>query len=138
MADDFTVVKNEMGKAAVWTFLGLKKRKSDNQIDEKVAVCTTCNAQVKMSGGGTSNMQAHIRRHHSSIYLSTCPIILWTVAAPHDVTTSLRHSSLSSAFLTVSLSPKPVHSLFNANFKTSQDAEAHRPVFPCRLREKPA
>ena len=46
-----------------------------------------------------------IRRH-----LSICPIILWTVGAPHDVTTNLRHSSLSSAFLTVSLSPKPVHS----------------------------
>ena len=42
--------------------------------------------------------------------LSICPIILWTVGAPHDVTTNLRHSSLSSAFLTVSLSPKPVHS----------------------------
>ena len=96
MADDFTVVKNERGKAAVWTFMGLKKRKSDNQIDEKVAVCTTCNAQVKMAGGGvmfyvsqtihdqsaslntdienitggTSNMQAHIRRHHSSMLTS--------------------------------------------------------------------
>ena len=45
-----------------------------------------------------------------SIYLSICPIILWTVGAPHDVTTNLRHSSLSSAFLTVLLSPKPVHS----------------------------
>ena len=44
------------------------------------------------------------------IYLSICPIILWTVGAPHDVTTNLHHSSLSSAFLTVSLSPKPVHS----------------------------
>ena len=42
--------------------------------------------------------------------LSICPIILWTVRAPHDVTTNLRHSSLSSAFLMVSLSPKPVHS----------------------------
>ena len=47
---------------------------------------------------------------HLSTYLSICPIILWTVGAPHDVTTNLRHSSLSSAFLTVSLSPKPVHS----------------------------
>ena len=45
-----------------------------------------------------------------SIYLSICHIILWTVGAPHDVTPNLRHSSLSSAFLTVSLSPKPVHS----------------------------
>ena len=27
MADDFTAVKNERGKAAVWTFLGLKKTK---------------------------------------------------------------------------------------------------------------
>ena len=83
MADDFTVVKNERGKVAVWTCFfffffwgggggegGLKKRKSDNQIDEKVAVCTTCNAQVKMAGGGTSNMQAHMRRHHSSMLTS--------------------------------------------------------------------
>ena len=70
MADDFTVVKNERGKAAAWAFFGLKKRKSDNQIDEKVAVCTTCNAQVKMAGGGTSNMQAHMRRHHSSMLTS--------------------------------------------------------------------
>ena len=45
-----------------------------------------------------------------SIYPSICPIILWTVGAPHDVTTNLRHSSLPSAFLTVSLSPKPVYS----------------------------
>ena len=70
MADDFTVVKNERGKAAVWTFFGLKKRKSNNQIDEKVAVCTTCNAQVKMTCGGTSNMQAHMRRYHFSMLTS--------------------------------------------------------------------
>ena len=28
-----------------------------------------------------------------SINLSICPIILWTVGAPHDVTTNLHHSS---------------------------------------------
>ena len=45
-----------------------------------------------------------------SVYLSICPTILWTVGAPYDVKTNLRHSSFSSAFLTVSLSSKPVHS----------------------------
>ena len=60
--------------------------------------------------GSFESVQWNACEHRLSIYLSICPIILWTVGAPHDVTTNLRHSSLSSAFLTVSHSPKPVHS----------------------------
>ena len=65
----------------------------------RTEVGTQLQAQLQEQTDASSTM--------TTIYLSICPIILWTVGAPHDVTTNLR---LSSAFLTVSLSPKPVHS----------------------------
>ena len=46
----------------------------------------------------------------STTYLSIYPIVLVTVAAPHDLATNFRHSSRSSALLTASLSSKSVQS----------------------------
>ena len=43
-------------------------------------------------------------------YLSIYPIVLGTVGAPHDLAANIRHSSRSSALLTVWLSSKPVQS----------------------------
>ena len=61
--EDCTVVKNVRGKADVWRWFGLKKRKTDGQIEQNIAVCFHCGVSVKLAGG-TSNLQTHIRRHH--------------------------------------------------------------------------
>ena len=61
--EDYTVVKNVRGKAAVWRWFGLKKRKTDGHIEQNIAVCFDCGVSVKLAGG-TSNLQTHIRRHH--------------------------------------------------------------------------
>ena len=51
------------GKADVWRWFGLKKRKTDGHIEQNIAVCFDCCVSVKLAGG-TSNLQTHIRRHH--------------------------------------------------------------------------
>ena len=61
--EDYTVVKNVRGKADVWRWFGLKKRKTDGHIEQNIAVCFDCGVSVKLAGG-TSNLQTHIRRHH--------------------------------------------------------------------------
>ena len=54
-------VANPKGKAPIWEFF--RFRCKDGQVDSIKAYCTECKASVKL-GGGTSNMSAHVRRHH--------------------------------------------------------------------------
>ena len=54
-------VANQKGKAPIWEFF--RFRCKDGQVDSTKAYCTECKASVKL-GGGTSNMSAHVRRHH--------------------------------------------------------------------------
>ena len=61
MADDFDVVKNVKKKKG----FGLKKRKHD-RLEPDVAVCKKCKAQVKCTGGGTSNFYCHFKCQHPS------------------------------------------------------------------------
>ena len=63
-AFDFEIVKNTRAKSDIWRYFGLKKRKLDQQIEEHVAVCRECHATVRCTGGGTSNLSTHVRRHH--------------------------------------------------------------------------
>lgn len=65
--DDFEIVNNTKAKSDVWRHFGLKKRKSDSTIVEGIAVCHHCNMTPKTSGGGTTNLVTHLRRHHPSI-----------------------------------------------------------------------
>ena len=64
------MVKNPRGKALVWNHFGLKKN-SDGTIEQNVAICRACEYVVKCAGGGTSNLTAHMRRHHPSIGCET-------------------------------------------------------------------
>ena len=48
--EEHTIVANTKGKADVWRHFGLRKRKADGTIEEKTAVCLTCNIVVKTSG----------------------------------------------------------------------------------------
>ena len=68
--EEFTLVRNERGKSAMWGHFGQKKRKSDGKIDPEIAVCFHCNIEVKVSGG-TSNMSTHVRRHHPALMAKT-------------------------------------------------------------------
>ena len=59
-------VANPNGKAPIWEFFCFRCK--DGQVDSTKAYCTKaycteCKASVKL-GGGTSNMSAHVRRHH--------------------------------------------------------------------------
>ena len=64
---DFEVVHNKRAKADIWRHFGLKKRKSDSVIEEGIAICRQCEATIKCTGGGTSNMTTHMRRHHPDV-----------------------------------------------------------------------
>ena len=52
---------NPKEKAPIWEFF--RFRCKDGQVDSTKVYCTECKAPVKL-GGGTSNMSAHVRRHH--------------------------------------------------------------------------
>ena len=67
--EEYTTVANTKGKADVWRHFGLRKRKADETIVEKTAVCLTCNTVVKTSGYAT-DMMAHIRRVHPQLLSS--------------------------------------------------------------------
>ena len=54
-------VANPKGKAPIWEFFHFRCK--DGQVDSTKAYCTECKASVKL-GGGTSNMSAHVHRHH--------------------------------------------------------------------------
>ena len=54
-------VANPKGKAPIWELF--RFRCKDGQVDSTKAYCTECKASAKL-GGGTSNMSAHVRRHH--------------------------------------------------------------------------
>lgn len=65
MADDeVKLVKNKRAKAKVWEHF--KFRQIAGTINENIAVCTVCNADVKYAGG-TSNFTSHIRRHNPNL-----------------------------------------------------------------------
>ena len=64
--EEFSTVPYPKAKAAVWRHFGVRKRKADGSIVENVAVCLTCQSAIK-TGGGTSNLTNHIRRHHPKL-----------------------------------------------------------------------
>ena len=67
MADaDFKLVPNVRGKSDIWKYFGLKKRKVDGQIVDNIAICNSCQAEVKTSGG-TSNLFFHMSRQHPHV-----------------------------------------------------------------------
>ncbi|XP_048730602.2 E3 SUMO-protein ligase ZBED1-like [Ostrea edulis] len=68
---DFEIVPNKRAKSSIWKQFGLKKRKSDGRIEESVAICKLCDSVIKCAGGGTSNLTAHLRRHHPLQVTST-------------------------------------------------------------------
>ncbi|XP_013885882.1 zinc finger BED domain-containing protein 1 [Austrofundulus limnaeus] len=58
-------------KAAVWTHFGFQNKEgSTTEFDKAHAVCKICNARVKYSGN-TTNLRAHMARHHSDVQLAT-------------------------------------------------------------------
>ena len=54
-------VANPKGKEPIWEFF--RFRCKDGQVDSTKAYFTGCKASVKLRGG-TSNMSAHVHRHH--------------------------------------------------------------------------
>lgn len=63
---EFDVVKNERGKSEIWKHFGVKKMKIDGSIEDSTAVCFSCQSSLK-TGGGTSNLTSHLRRHHPQL-----------------------------------------------------------------------
>ena len=76
-AEDFNVFHNKRAGADVWKHFGLKKRKKDSMVEEGVAVCCRCDAEIRCTGGGTSNMLTHIRRQATfkNIFVSPDPTL---------------------------------------------------------------
>ena len=68
--EDVHITNNPRAKAEVWKHFGVKKRKSDGSfVEPSFAFCLNCKSAIKL-GGGTSNLQQHIRRHHPQLLSS--------------------------------------------------------------------
>ncbi|KAK3106359.1 hypothetical protein FSP39_018462 [Pinctada imbricata] len=64
MASGRELVENKKAKASVWGHFKLIKE--GEIIKENAALCNICSQEVKYAGG-TSNLSAHVRRHHPDI-----------------------------------------------------------------------
>lgn len=67
MAETEKFVANTRGKADIWRFFLLRETEA-GKVDNSTGYCKECKASVKL-GGGTSNLNAHIRRHHPLLLL---------------------------------------------------------------------
>ncbi|KAK7486386.1 hypothetical protein BaRGS_00022310, partial [Batillaria attramentaria] len=61
MAETEKFVANTRGKADIWRFFLLRETEA-GKVDHSTGYCKEYKASVKL-GGGTSNLNAHIRRH---------------------------------------------------------------------------
>lgn len=56
-------------KAEVWHHFSFHYRQGTKEINKSIAMCKMCNANVKLSKN-TTNLRAHIMRHHSDVWLT--------------------------------------------------------------------
>ena len=56
-------------KSAVWEYFGHRKKPDGHGLKEEGRpTCKTCLRTVAARGGNTSNIIAHLREHHPSLY----------------------------------------------------------------------
>ncbi|XP_060594605.1 E3 SUMO-protein ligase ZBED1-like [Ruditapes philippinarum] len=111
--DEFTTVKNPKGKSDIWRHFGLQKSKITQKLIDNTAVCMKCDMVIKCSGGGTSNLSAHIRRHHPSLLSSAKSLNSSSKTTTADVHVDQKQSE------TVSLPTIP--KLFASKYASSSD-----------------
>ncbi|XP_011408230.1 PREDICTED: zinc finger BED domain-containing protein 1-like [Amphimedon queenslandica] len=56
------------GKSEVWKFFGLRKDAEGMAIDDGTVFCKSCNRAVVARNGNTSNLRAHLKNNHKSLY----------------------------------------------------------------------
>ncbi|XP_077080800.1 E3 SUMO-protein ligase ZBED1-like [Siphateles boraxobius] len=56
-------------RAEVWNYFGFQSKEGSTDIDKNHVVCKLCLGKIKYSGN-TTNLRAHIARHHSDTQLS--------------------------------------------------------------------
>ena len=52
--EEYEIVSNTKAKSNVWKYFGLKRRKSNKKVVERLAVCRKCGAEVQTAGGTTN------------------------------------------------------------------------------------
>ena len=128
----FTSLKNPRAKADIWKHFGVKKRKSDGSfVEPSFAFCLTCKSGIKL-GGGTSNLQQHVCRHHPQLLSSSVPKstrVLPSAATSSTVTTEeptaskqQRQQSVAEAFSSQAKKTKYLNNSVRAREITKQIA----------------
>jgi len=56
-------------RAEVWNHFGFESKEGSTDIDKNHVVCKLCLGKIKYSGN-TTNLRAHLARHHSDTQLS--------------------------------------------------------------------
>lgn len=68
--EKFQLVPNKKAKSDVWSHFWVKVDKQTQKQVENVAICRHCDQTVKYSGG-TTNLSAHLNRHHPNAISKT-------------------------------------------------------------------
>ena len=55
-------------KSAIWQYFGLKADGNGKPIDNGLVYCKVCRRGVMAKSGNTSNLMAHLRNTHKSVY----------------------------------------------------------------------
>ncbi len=55
-------------KSELWQHFGLKKGDNGKPIDDGSVYCRLCRRKVKAGSGNTSNLKAHLKNNHRSVY----------------------------------------------------------------------
>ncbi|KAL1262821.1 hypothetical protein QQF64_005560 [Cirrhinus molitorella] len=82
-------------KSAVWGHFGFAveyNAEEEKTVNKKMTVCKHCFTPIAYSNGNTSNMTAHLRRHHPAISLSEGRI------AEKVIKSSKKQQSLAESF----------------------------------------
>lgn len=56
-------------KNVVWDYFGLERGVDGNAVDDSSVTCRTCCKRVLVKHGNTSNLLAHFKTSHTSIYI---------------------------------------------------------------------
>ena len=65
------LVKKPNATSIVWNYFGLEANKGGTPKPDKNPICRSCKRSISAKGGNTSNLMAHLKEHHTELYVYT-------------------------------------------------------------------
>ena len=62
------LVAKQGTKSVVWQSFDLKKKSNRDVVDDRTAICRSCQRNISAKNGNTSNLLVHLLIHHCILY----------------------------------------------------------------------